>query len=501
MIERFCALLSLLLLSGSILHAQTWNPSRIWERTFGDAANRLGYESQIAVDERFHIHVLGSNRTGEGYEDGSVTYAQLLPNGDSVQQLRYGGAEKVYWRYAMRIGGSASPALGMLRDAREPGDVGDTLGEFVVIRIAPDGWPIDTLASSVRTDPGLASYGGGCIAEISRREGGFAVLTNYGGNLWGTHSVITQFDSSAQPVSTGEVAGVHALCTGPASGYYLIYGDDGGESSFGICSVAVERIGPPDALGSTQWREMVAYEDGSCVFDQAVAMTEDSGVIAVAHRYMNNGDRVAATLSRFDSSGANVWTRLLDPSAGFSCRIDACLPTSDGGFLCAGSSAFWTRLRDSLQKFYLLKLDGHGRTVWEWTYGPDTTANRLTSVALSGDTIIVAGVQGARLYVAKLMVDVAGVASEDPADKAALHIAPNPSSGRARIDGTLPRSGNVRIEIADLRGTVIHTEYRGVRRAGPFSSDVDLATLPFGRYLVRLIVDDALIALETLVRQ
>lgn len=178
---------------------------------------------------------------------------------------------------------------------------------------------------------------------------------------------------------------------------------------------------------------------------------------------------------------------------------------ADGGFLFVGCSSNGHGLGgglrgDSLKQFYLLKVDAGGKTQWEWEYGADASEELLTDITFAGDTIVVAGVQDERLYVAKLKVDVAEV-ERARSDLGALQIAPNPVGERARITASLPHSGTVRVELVDVEGRTVREMDLGVRHIGECVESVALGELVPGRYVLRLLLDNAVISSGGFVRE
>jgi hypothetical protein len=68
--------------------------------------------------------------------------------------------------------------------------------------------------------------------------------------------------------------------------------------------------------------------------------------------------------------------------------------------------------------------------------------------------------------------------------RAALY--PNPASSTQRLEYTVPKEGNVKVELLDERGKTLRTVFDGKQAVGTQSLDVNVAELPRGTYFYKI---------------
>jgi|GEM_PF-2051036 len=86
---------------------------------------------------------------------------------------------------------------------------------------------------------------------------------------------------------------------------------------------------------------------------------------------------------------------------------------------------------------------------------------------------------------------VAGEAGTPTAPELALRVAPNPASGAATMQVTLPEASTARATVVDALGRTVATLDLGVRPAGVSTGRLDVRRLAPGVYTVRLTAGDA----------
>jgi hypothetical protein len=70
-----------------------------------------------------------------------------------------------------------------------------------------------------------------------------------------------------------------------------------------------------------------------------------------------------------------------------------------------------------------------------------------------------------------------------------LNIYPNPTEGETTLTYTLDRTTDLRIDLLDLSGRMVRDVSTGVRNSGAQAERFDLAGLPQGMYILRMIAD------------
>ncbi|MFH1537122.1 MAG: hypothetical protein ABID45_03980 [Patescibacteria group bacterium] len=86
-------------------------------------------------------------------------------------------------------------------------------------------------------------------------------------------------------------------------------------------------------------------------------------------------------VSKVDSTGNNVWTKIIEPANFSEDELRAVIITSDTGYLIAGYTTFW---HTSGEKMLLTKLDGNGNQQWSVLLG-DGSLNRPVALENTSD--------------------------------------------------------------------------------------------------------------------
>ncbi|MBI5731112.1 MAG: T9SS type A sorting domain-containing protein, partial [Ignavibacteriales bacterium] len=97
-------------------------------------------------------------------------------------------------------------------------------------------------------------------------------------------------------------------------------------------------------------------------------------------------------------------------------------------------------------------------------------------------------------------VSVTGVKDEQlPVGYEVSNNYPNPFNPKTRIDITLPKGGNVRVEVYNLLGQRVKNEIEKYFSSGYSYIDLELKGLPNGFYLAKIILDDKYIVTKKLI--
>lgn len=131
--------------------------------------------------------------------------------------------------------------------------------------------------------------------------------------------------------------------------------------------------------------------------------------------------------------------------------------------------------------------------VSSWSPNPD---NSVTALALGGSTLYAGGTFSEiggmpQSRVACIVpTSVVGVPPPSPVASLSLELSPNPTTGRVRLEYTLPEAGRVRIGVYDLQGRRVGRSIDELEPAGPHEAAWDAAdgpgAVPPGVYFVRL---------------
>jgi hypothetical protein len=121
-------------------------------------------------------------------------------------------------------------------------------------------------------------------------------------------------------------------------------------------------------------------------------------VYAVAPTSDGLGYVVAGSTSSFGAGSGDAWVLKLDGSGNITWQktyggsgsdaVYAVAPTSDGGYVVAGSTTSFSVVSGD---FWVLKLDGSGNVLWQWTYGQGADDSARAIVPTSDGGYVVAG--------------------------------------------------------------------------------------------------------------
>ena len=132
-----------------------------------------------------------------------------------------------------------------------------------------------------------------------------------------------------------------------------------------------------DAQGNEIWEKN--YGGPRCDYGAAVLQTGDGGYLVAGSTESFGADMYKVYLVRLDALGREIWQRTYSgdgPEFGY-----ALLQAQDGGYVIAGDTDSMNSGRTS---FCLIKVDDHGRLLWERMYG-DNRDSSAWSLLQTGD--------------------------------------------------------------------------------------------------------------------
>jgi hypothetical protein len=236
------------------------------------------------------------------------------------------------------------------------------------------------------------------------------------------------------------------------------------------------------ASGDTFWTRLYHGPVGPELTD--VREMADSGFLAVGYEFDTLNQRDALYMLRTTPRGDTVWTRQLAPS-GAASQAAAMCATQDGGYAIV-ATIDWV---DSART-WLVRLDADADTVWTSVL-PGNGREQAADVQQTADGgYVVAGTSdsaGGSVLLIKtdsLGRVMAGVTEERPSarERIAFSVAPNPASGLACIEYSLPGNTTATLRMYDVFGRQVYSSF-GLRAS---SFRLDLRSLPAGVYLLRL---------------
>ncbi|MCB0764298.1 MAG: T9SS type A sorting domain-containing protein [Flavobacteriales bacterium] len=118
-----------------------------------------------------------------------------------------------------------------------------------------------------------------------------------------------------------------------------------------------------DASGTVLWERTYGGPDWDLLND--VTLLSDGGLLVAGVTYSGH-PAGSAWLLRLNAEGDTLWTRTYAGTTGHEAH--SAKPTTDGGFVLAGSVVVNSDDRDAL----IIKLDEEGHEVWRNTYGGDS---------------------------------------------------------------------------------------------------------------------------------
>jgi hypothetical protein len=236
--------------------------------------------------------------------------------------------------------------------------------------------------------------------------------------------------------------------------------------------------------GDTVWTRLYHGPVGPMLTD--VREMADSGFLAVGYEFDTLNSRNALYMMRTTSHGDTVWTHHLAP-VGAASQAAAMCATRDGGFAIVGQIDWGDSTR-----VWLVKLDANADTVWTAAMvgaghevGTDVEQTEDGGYVIAGTTYSSQAPDSLLLIKTDSLGGVMAAVAEErlPArEHAAFSIAPNPASGVARIEYSMPGSTKATLRVYDVFGRQVYSSL-GLRAS---SFRLDLRSMPAGVYMLRL---------------
>ncbi len=373
----------------------------LWTRTYGGANLDYGESVQQSTDGGYII----AGRT-HSYGEGNCDVYLIKTNsiGDSLWTKTYGGT---YWDYGESVQQSAD-------------------GGYVI---------------AGATD----SYGAGGtdVYLIKTNSLGDTLWTRtYGGIDWDYGRSVRQ----------------------SADGGYIIAGET---YSYGAGESDVYLI-KTDSIGDTLWTRTYggdSYDKGT-----SVEQTSDGGYIIAGSYYTD------IHLIKTDSIGDTLWTRTYEPDDYIGGSVQQ---TSDGGYIFGGyTAAFPAGVRWS-PNTYIIKVDSEGDTLWTKNcVGIDGNWDRSIQQTTDGGYIFAGntyfytapGVDSIDVYLMKIKPKEDWIEEKIAASLLSLSsVDPNPFTAKTTIYYELGKAVNVDIFVYNMLGQRVRHLYSGRKSSGAHS--------------------------------
>jgi len=344
------------------------SPETLWEKTYGESNNDIGYSVQETSDGGFVI-------AGVTYDGSSGIYVWLI----KTDSLGYALWARTYGEGSMDYGWSVKQT----RDdgyiiAGQTASFGMGSDDVYLIRTNAQG---DILWE--KTYGGTSSDHGYSVQETA--DGGYIVAgETYSFGAGNLDVYLIKTDENGDTLWTKTFGG-----EGFDRGYSVQETRDGGYiitgsiRSFGTEYSDVWLI-KTDENGDALWTK--AYGGSNYDKGHSVEQTSDGGYIIAGKTYSLGAGNSDVYLIKTDSLGHTKWTKTYGGTGediGYAVQ-----ETSDGGYIVAGvTSSFGEGLAD----VYLIKTDIDGDVVWIETYGGEYEEEGRSVQQTSDGGYIIAG--------------------------------------------------------------------------------------------------------------
>lgn len=352
--KKFLLYTTLLALCPMRLTAQP--PDTLWTKTYGGAANDIGYSVQQTLDGGYII-VGETHSFGAG--DADVWLLKTDENGDTVWTHTYGGDSADIGYSVQQTADSGYIIAGETRSFGAGGnDVylikTNSLGDTLWIKTYGGKGPDMGCSVQQTSDSGYIVVGWTRPFPGSTRDYLLIKTNALGDTLWTRIYSLDQLD--------------YGWCVkqNPDKGY-IIAGTSGNRVT-GSCAILMRT----DSLGNCLWSAgYIAYPNKhTSGWFSSVQLTPDGGYIAAGEPY--------AFLVKTDSLGDSLWVKRYGNEYEDGAR--SVYQTSDEGYIITGYTNLWTE-RD----MWFLKTDENGDTLWTNTYGTSSDAEEGYSVQQTSD--------------------------------------------------------------------------------------------------------------------
>jgi len=269
-------------------------------------------------------------------------------------------------------------------------------------------------------------------------------------------------------------------------GGYIMCGDGNDYSDTYLRLVRI------NASGDTLWTRL--YVGLIAPYLASVCEMQDGGFLAAGYTFDTLTSLNGLYMMRTNSTGDTLWTRTIEPT-GVDVQACAMSETKDGGYIISGSVDWFDSAR-----VWLVKVNPDGDTVWTRTLGGPGRETGVDVEQTTDGGYVVAGTSdsagGSVLLIKTDSLGRVGIAEGGPPvhERVAFSVAPNPTSGFARVEYYLPGNATARLRMYDVFGRQVYSSF-GLGLSGPCrtvqasSSQLDLRSMPAGVYLLKLEYD------------
>ena len=398
--------------------------NQLWTRTYGDSGTLWDCGRHICQTSDGGYIIVGET---ESYGGGQIEYPDIY-----LLKIDSGGSQEWYRTFGgpgMDIGYWVEPTMdGGFIIAGEL----DNCGDLVLIKT-------DSLGFDVWT----RTFGAGCSVGFCVRQ------TRDGGYI---------------------VSGVDYTLIDP---YYCGY---------------LLKI---DSLGNEEWSRR--YEEYDAKVINCVEQTLDDGYILTG--VIGDGNNFDTSLKKLSAAGDTVWTRYF---ANARWDLAYCVQqTSDSGFVVCGSND--ARTMGSFD-VYIFKTDIDGELEWELTLGEDQNdfAKCIQQTSdggfiCCGSTQSIVDPSDRDIWLIRIAAEGTPIGEPDiiTPNRFTLNAPfPNPFNSATTISYTLPAPGPVTFDIYDILGRKVATLFTGIQPAGAHRVAWDAKEMPSGLYFCRLTADN-----------
>jgi hypothetical protein len=152
----------------------------------------------------------------------------------------------------------------------------------------------------------------------------------------------------------------------------------------GLQCALVERL---DSAGQLEWAHVYAAGANGAEFD-SIAPTSDGGFVAAGSTSDANHD-LGGFIVKLDGAGNVQWQRVLGPTGADQVYLHDVQPTSDGGYIAVGQlhDGTTTNYGAELESALAVKLDSAGNVSWLHAYN-DVGSNGAVTAAMHAFTVI-----------------------------------------------------------------------------------------------------------------
>jgi len=415
----------------------------IWSSNYGGGYNEQGYSGCRLPDGGYVV--LGSTYSfGDG--DHDIYLLRLNSFGDTLWTRSYGGSDADYGHDIQPTNDSGFIIVGLTRS------FGSGNGDVYLIKTDSCG-----NVTWARTFGG-GEFDEGCSVRQTA-DGGFVVCgttNSSGAGFADVYLLKTDAEGNLQWSKTfgGGSGESGSVVRRTLDGGYIMVGSTGSFGD-GYSSIYVIRT---DDSGDSLWTK--TFGGLKADFGYSVETLPDGSFVFAGASSSFGLGYADAYVFKTDSDGSLLWEQVYGGSK--DDRAYAVLPTSDGGYIMAGTTeSFGSGKIDC----YVVRTDPLGEVIWKSTYGGDKSDFCRNIVTEPGSFCLIGHSYsftsgGSDIYVVKAdgehMTPVEEInQSELPESFVLAQNYPNPFNMSTTIEFTLPRSSPIRLTIYNVLGQAV----------------------------------------------